>query len=116
VIRKKIDAQIAEFFYTSAIPFNVIRNPTFAKICDMINRCGVGYKPPTYHDIREKLLKQVVDTIDIELEEYKEDWKRIGCTIMFDGWIDKKIRSICNFLVNNPKRTVFLYSLDTYNI
>ena len=35
---------------------------------------------------------------------------------MFDGWTDKKRRSICNFLVSSPKGTIFLYSLDTYDI
>jgi len=44
---------------------NVIRNLAFAKMCDMIGRYGVGYKPPTYHDIREKLMKQAVDITDI---------------------------------------------------
>ena len=53
---------------------------------------------------------------NLMLEEYKEEWKRTGCTIMSDGWTDKKRRSICNFLVNSPKGTVFLYSLDTSNI
>ena len=51
--KEKVDAQVAEFFYTSAIPFNVIRNPAFAKMCEMIGRYGIGYKPPSYHDIRE---------------------------------------------------------------
>nr|XP_007132560.1 hypothetical protein PHAVU_011G105000g [Phaseolus vulgaris]ESW04554.1 hypothetical protein PHAVU_011G105000g [Phaseolus vulgaris] len=114
--KEKVDAQVAEFFYTSAIPFNVIRKTAFVKMCDMIGRYGVGYKPSTYHDIREKLLKQGVDRTDIELEEYKDEWKRTGCTIMSDGWTDKKRRSICNFLVNSPKGTVFLYSLDTSDI
>ncbi|XP_016177771.1 uncharacterized protein LOC107620063 [Arachis ipaensis] len=35
---------------------------------------------------------------------------------MSDGWTDKKRRSICNFLVNSPKGTFFLYSLDTSDI
>jgi len=114
--KEKVDAQVAEFFYTSAIPFNVIRNPAFAKMCEMIGRYGIGYKPPSYHDIREKNLKQVVQKTDVILEEFKEEWKRSGCTIMSDGWTDKKRRSICNFLVNSPKGTVFLYSLDTLDI
>jgi len=114
--KEKVDAQVAEFFYTSAIPFNAIRNPAFIKMCDMIARYGVGYKPPSYHDIREKLLKQAVEKTDVVLEEYKEEWKRTGCTIMSDGWTDKKGHSICNFLVNSPKGTVFLYSLDTSDI
>ena len=32
---------------------------------------------------------------------------------MSDGWIDKKRRSICNFLVNSPEKIVFFTSIDT---
>ncbi|XP_057763547.1 uncharacterized protein LOC130983969 [Arachis stenosperma] len=35
---------------------------------------------------------------------------------MSDGWTDKKMCSICNFLVNSLKGSVFLYSLDTSDI
>ena len=35
---------------------------------------------------------------------------------MSDGWTDKKRRSICNVLVNSPKETIFLSSVDTSNI
>ncbi|XP_052727463.1 uncharacterized protein LOC108329753 [Vigna angularis] len=114
--KEEVDAQVAEFFYTSAIPFNVIRNPAFAKMCEMIGKYEVGYKSPSYHDIREKLLKQAVKKTDANLEEYKEEWKKTGCTIMSDGWTDRKRRFICNFLVNSPRGTVFLYSLDTSDI
>ncbi|XP_028088338.1 uncharacterized protein LOC114288921 [Camellia sinensis] len=42
--------------------------------------------------------------------------KKTGCTIMSDGWSDRKRRSICNFLVNRPNGTIFLSSLDTSDI
>lgn len=38
----------------------------------------------------------------------------MGCSIMLDSWTDRKKRSICNFLVNSPKETVFLYFIDTF--
>ena len=82
----------------------------------MIGKYGAGYKPPSYHDIRENLLKKEIDKTDLVLQEYKEEWKKTGCTIMSDGWTDKKRRSICNFLGNSPKGTVFMYSLDTSDI
>ena len=50
------------------------------------------------------------------LEEYKLEWKKIGCSIISDGWMDKKRRCICNFLVNSPKGTIFLSYVDTSNI
>ncbi|KAL4558394.1 hypothetical protein LXL04_036594 [Taraxacum kok-saghyz] len=46
----------------------------------------------------------------------KKEWKKTGCTLMSDGWSDRKNRSICNFLVNSPKGTIFLASIDTSNI
>jgi len=42
--------------------------------------------------------------------------KKTGCLIMPDGWTDKKKCCICNFLVNSPKGTVFLSSVDTSNM
>ncbi|KAK8942544.1 hypothetical protein KSP39_PZI009067 [Platanthera zijinensis] len=73
-------------------------------------------KPPSYNDIRVKYLKQEVDTTLQLLEDYKAEWRKVGCTIMSDGWSDRKRRSICNFLVNSPKGTVFLSSIDTSDI
>ena len=50
------------------------------------------------------------------LEKYKKEWKKIGCTLMSDGWSDKKNKSLTNFLVNNPSGIVFLKSVDTSNV
>jgi hypothetical protein len=47
---------IARFFYNNAIPFNVARSEEFPIMCDMISRHGNGFKPPSYHDLRVKLL------------------------------------------------------------
>ncbi|KAH1229264.1 hypothetical protein GmHk_10G029055 [Glycine max] len=74
--KDKVDDQCAEFWYTSAIPFNVIKNPAFAKFCDMVGRYGVGYKPPSYYDIREKLLKRAVAKTDVMLQEFRDEWKK----------------------------------------
>ena len=87
--REKVCQQIARFFYTSAIPFNCVNNPEFGRMVDMISRFGTGLKPPSYHEIRVKYLKEVTLTLGV-LEEYKIEWKKTGCSIMSDGWSDKK--------------------------
>ncbi|XP_052176679.1 uncharacterized protein LOC127790982 [Diospyros lotus] len=112
-LREDCCQQIARFFYACAIPFNCVKHPEFAKMLELVGKFGSGLKPPSYHDIRVKYLKkEVTHTMEL-LEEYKTEWKKIGCSIMSDGWTDKKRRSICNFLVNSPKGTVFLTSIDT---
>ena len=85
-------------------------------MCEMIGKYGPDYRPLSYHDIREKLLKQAMQKNDDNLQEFRDEWKRTDGSIMSNGWTNKKRRSICNFLVNSPKGTIFLYSLDTSDI
>lgn len=83
---------------------------------EKIAKFGVGLKPPSYHEIRVTFLDKEVTNVMVMLDEFKQEWKKTGCTIMSDGWSDRKRRSICNFLVNSPKGTVFLSSIDTSDI
>ena len=61
-------------------------------------------------------MKKEVDFTQQMLDEYKGEWTKTGCSIISDGGSDKKRRFICNFLVNSPKGTIFLYSIDTFDI
>ena len=47
---------------------------------------------------------------------YRADWEKYGCTIMTDGWTDRKRRTILNFLVHSPNGTIFLKFVDAYKI
>lgn len=114
--REKVCQQIARFFYTSALSFNCVNNPEFGKMIKMIGDFGRGLDPPSYHEMRVTFLKKEVDYTRSVLEDYKKEWKKYGCTLMSDGWSDRKNRSICNFLVNSPRGTIFLTSIDTSDI
>ncbi|XLS94370.1 hypothetical protein HN51_070378, partial [Arachis hypogaea] len=95
-----------------AIPFNVIKNPEFLKFCEIVGRYGIGYKLHSYHELRETQLKKVVTNVDEMLTDFKAEWKRTGSSIMSNGWIDKKRRSICN-LVNSPKGILKVHEITT---
>ncbi|GMP32949.1 hypothetical protein CsSME_00006479 [Camellia sinensis var. sinensis] len=62
--------------------------------------------------IRIPYLKKEVNHVHKLMKEHKEDWAKYGCSIMCDGWTDRKHRTLINFLVNCPKRTMFLESID----
>ncbi|XP_068503728.1 uncharacterized protein [Phaseolus vulgaris] len=108
--------EIARFFYNNAIPFNVAKSEEFKRMVELIGRHGPGLKPPSYYEIRVKYLKQEVEKTNLIVEEHKLFWKKYGCTIMTDGWTDRKRRTILNFLVNSPRGTVFLKSIDASDI
>ena len=86
-----------------------MKNPEFVNALELVVKNGPGFKPPSYHDIREKYFKQEVDHMIKLLEEYKLEWKKTCCSIMSDGWTNKKRRFICNFLVNSPKGIILFY-------
>jgi len=41
------------------------------------------------------------------------EWKKWGCTLICDGWINGKDMSVSNFLVYSQRAIVFLKFLDT---
>ena len=45
-------------------------------------------------------------------KEHEQAWKHYGCTLMSDGWSDRRGRHLINFLVNSPEGTYFLESVD----
>jgi len=103
---------MARFFYNNAIPFNVAKSEEFIAMLELVSRHGLGFKPPSYHEIRVKYLKEDVQNTSLALQAHRDEWKKTGCTIMTDGWTSKKRRTIINFLVNSPKGTVILKSID----
>jgi len=106
-LREEACQAIARFFYNNAIPFNVAKSEEFTVMFDLVSRHGLGFKPLSYHEIRVKYLKEEVTNTSLSLQSHKDEWKKMGCTIMIDGWTDKKRRKIINFLVNSPKETYF---------
>uniref|UniRef100_A0A2N9ENN1 BED-type domain-containing protein n=1 Tax=Fagus sylvatica TaxID=28930 RepID=A0A2N9ENN1_FAGSY len=64
-----------------------------------LDRFGSGFKPPSFHEIREKYLKKHVTlTLDM-LEEYKQEWGKMGCSIMSDD-ISKTADKVFEMLDN----------------
>lgn len=115
-LREDACLEIASFFYNNAIAFNVAKSEEFSRMLEKVSRHGLGFKPPSYDEIRTKYLKQKMEETANAMEEHKMIWKKTGCTIMSDGWTDKRRRTILNFLVNSPKGTVFLKSIDASHI
>ena len=115
-LREEACQEIASFFYNNAIPFNVSRSEEYTRMFEKVARHGLGFKPPSYHELRVKYLKQKVDLTMESLEEHRAYWKKTRCTIMTDGWMDKRRRTILNFLINSPKGTSLLKSIDAFHI
>lgn len=98
---------IALFFYNNAIPFNVARSDEYLKMFELVAKHGIGFKPPSYDEIRNKYLNYFYGEIGKDLAAHRAVWEKCGCTIMTDGWTDRRRRTILNFLVHSPRELFF---------
>jgi hypothetical protein len=81
-------------------------------MCDAIAAVGPWYKSPTFEELRGPILQEEKTDINSRLAEFKKSWEISGCTVMSDGWTDRKGRSLLNFLVHCPRGTMFIKSID----
>ncbi|KAJ9561061.1 LOW QUALITY PROTEIN: hypothetical protein OSB04_006221 [Centaurea solstitialis] len=117
-LRDKACTELANWFYDAGLAFNAANYSSFKTTMELVARCGSGFNPPSYHEIRVPYLtKAVKSTEEMVVEIHQPQWAKYGCTIMSDGWRDSVIqKDIINFLVNSPKESVFIKSIDASDI
>lgn len=104
---------VATWWYDANIPFNSANSYYYQPMLDAVASIGPGFKGPSFHDLRGPLLKDVVHNVHEYILSIKADWRVYGCSIMADGWTNRKNAPIVNFLAYSPRGTVFLKSVDT---
>ncbi|KAL6584924.1 hypothetical protein OROMI_004213 [Orobanche minor] len=111
--RDPVVRSICRMLYKNALSFNLVKCPLWKEMLEKVGEYGRGLKGPSYHEARVTYLKKEIEHVHGDLDKYKKEWKKTGCTLMSDGWTDGKSRHLTNFLVNSPSGTVFLKSIDT---
>lgn len=103
--------------YCVAIPFNDTTYDSFHVMVEAIGQFGPGMNPPSMYELRVPLLKKEVATIQEKMVDHKTECAQKGCSIMSDGWRDLVVqKDIINFLVNSPRRSVFVKSMDVSEV
>ncbi|KAL2944427.1 30S ribosomal protein S15 [Bienertia sinuspersici] len=116
-LREKVCRDIAKWFYDAGIPFNAATYDSFGVMVESIGQYGSGLKPPTMHELRVPLHKKEVDDTVKEMEEHEKEWAKKGCSLLSDGWHDLVAqKDIVNFLVNSPKGSIFIKSMDVSKV
>ncbi|XP_028785362.1 uncharacterized protein LOC114741275 [Neltuma alba] len=112
----RADLAMARWLYDCCIPINAVNSPYFQPMIDAIAAIGPGYKGPSYHAFRTKLLQDMKKEVQLLVDECRGFWAETGCTIMADGWQDQRNRQLINFLVYCPRGIVFIKSVDASDI
>jgi hypothetical protein len=107
-----VDMQWAMWFIEAVIPFNAASSRQFEIALESTAQYGLGYIPPTPYQFGESLLQDCVKVTCTMRKDHERAWKHFGCTLMSNGWTDKRGRHLINFLVNNLEGRYFLDSVD----
>ena len=85
---------VGRFFYDACIPTNAVNSFYFKPMLDFISAIGLGYKGPNYHQLRVNILKDVKKEVQLLVDSYHTIWAKVGCTMMGDGWIDNRQKTL----------------------
>jgi hypothetical protein len=107
-----VDMQWAMWFIEAVIPFNAASSRQFEIALESTAQYGLGYIPPTPYQFGESLLQDCVKVTCTMRKDHERAWKHFGCTLMSNGWTDKRGRHLINFLVNSLEGRYFLDSVD----
>ncbi|RVW53215.1 hypothetical protein CK203_115599 [Vitis vinifera] len=95
--RERACMLITRWMYEAAIPFNAVTYPSFQPMIEAIGQYGVGMKGPTFHEVRVTNLKKELALTKDLMKDHMVEWGKNGCSIMSDGWTDRKERTLVNF-------------------
>ena len=72
-----------------------------------------GWSGVTYKEMRTTKIDEERERIDRALNPIRAAWSKYGCSILSDGWRDRKKRGIINILVSCPLGSYFLRAVET---
>ena len=114
VERRELDKLWAKFFYEANVPFAVARNAAFKEAVAKTASFRKPYVPPSYHDIRTRLLGQAKVDLETQLDSrLGESVRKFGGTLSLDGWTSMSSRPLCNAMLVSPAGELFLGAIDT---
>eukprot|EP00253_Pinus_taeda_P032135 PITA_32135 len=111
--KQEADRDMGRCIFWSDLPLSITKaNPFWQPMCDAIAIVGPGYKSATYEELPGPILQAKKQDINSGLVELKKTWEFTGCTVMSDGWTDRKGRTLLNFLAHCFKGTMFIKLSD----
>ena len=97
------------------LAFNVLKSDQWKKMVRAIANVGPceGWTGVSYNDMRTTKIDEEKARIDRALDPIRAAGKKYGCSILTDGWSDRRKRGIINILVSCPLGTYFLRAVET---
>lgn len=88
-------------YNTYFILFIYVRSPYWQNMVDPIIVCGARFKAPNDEEIKDPILSQKMVDVKATIEEQQEIWRKKDCTIMTNGWMGRRNKTLLNLIVSS---------------
>lgn len=114
-LQHEAESEIARTVIECNLSFHVLKAKQWKKMVVAIAKAGYqeGWTGLSYNEMRDKKLVEEKSLIDRQLDPVRAGWAKYGCSILSDGWSDRKKRGLINILVSSPLGTYFLRAIDS---
>lgn len=104
-----VNQDVCQLIYVENWFFKLIMKSSFKKAFESIGNQDRGYVPLSDHETGSLACKRRLT----RLTRRTQEWRKTCCQQTSDGWIDRKFKSITNFLLNSQPKTIFLELIAT---
>ncbi|RVW49336.1 hypothetical protein CK203_073229 [Vitis vinifera] len=112
----QVHMAIARFLYDAGVPLEAVNSVYFQQMINAIASGGPGVAAPSYQDLRGWILKNSVEEVKNDIDQYMGTWARTGCSVLVDQWNTHNGRILINILAHCPEGIMFLRSVDVSDI
>ncbi|KAI6689723.1 hypothetical protein NL676_026551 [Syzygium grande] len=104
---------VGRFFYENGIDLDAVNSPSFQEMMNaMVGNAHSDDEIPSYQELKGPILQEEVKEMRQYVQTVRQSWETTGCSILLDGWIDEKGRTLINFLADCPRGPIYLSSTD----
>lgn len=115
-VNDQVHLAIGRFFYDVGVPLDAVNSVYFQPMLDAIASQGAVSVAPSYHDLRNGILKNSVQEVRNDINLCMSHWGHSGCSVLVDEYISEKGKTLINFMVYCSEGTIFLRFVDVTDI
>ncbi|KAK4772292.1 hypothetical protein SAY86_014067 [Trapa natans] len=102
-----IDMAVGRFLFDIGAPLSAVNSSYFQPMIDVIASSGSNVVAPSYHNLRGRILKNMVEEVKGEIANYPLVWEKTGCSLLVEQWTNGSDSTVLSFSVHCSTQTVF---------
>ncbi|KAK1409447.1 hypothetical protein QVD17_35973 [Tagetes erecta] len=85
-VNHQVSLAVGRFLLDAGVSLDAVNSVYFQPMIDAIASQGSGVVGPSYHDLRSWILKNMVQEVRSDVDQFMGSWGKSGCSVLADEW------------------------------